>query len=113
MDTTEIFVSLTDLAAQLGVGHATVRRWAGRAAVPLFRPGGGRDALVRRSDIARLRAMLAATVAARALAAEGPREHPARSSSNLHRGPAEASNAGPRLWSSETTGSTTRRDRVA
>jgi Trp operon repressor len=68
MNATDVFVTLTELAQELGVGCATIRRWAGRAAVPLFRRAGERDALVRRADIARLRALLAATMTARALA---------------------------------------------
>ena len=67
MITTDVFVPLTELAEELGVCRATARRWAGRAAVPLFRRAGERDVLVRRADVARLRAMLAATVTARAL----------------------------------------------
>jgi hypothetical protein len=70
MNATDVFVTLTELAQELGVGCATIRRWAGRAAVPLFRRAGECDALVRRTDVARLRAMLAATVVTRARAPE-------------------------------------------
>ena len=70
MNATDVFVTLTELAQELGVGCATIRRWAGRAAVPLFRRPGEGDALVRRADVARLRALLAATVAPGALAPE-------------------------------------------
>jgi hypothetical protein len=70
MIATDVFVPLTELAEELGVCRATVRRWAGRAAVPLFRCAGERDTLVRRADVARLRAMLVATVTARALTPE-------------------------------------------
>ena len=70
MNATDVFVTLTELTQELGVGCATIRRWAGRAAVPLFRRAGECDALVRRTDVARLRAMLAATVVTCALTPE-------------------------------------------
>jgi hypothetical protein len=70
MKATDAFVTLTELAQELGVGCATIRRWAGRAAVPLFRRQGERDALVRRTDVARLRALLSTAPVTRALAPE-------------------------------------------
>ena len=54
-----VFVSLNDFAAELHLACATVRRYAGSARIPLFRLSGIPDALLRRTDAARLRATLA------------------------------------------------------
>ena len=59
MDTRLNFVPLTELATELDLCCAAVRRWAGGAHVPLFRCVGERDALLRHRDAERLRAELA------------------------------------------------------
>ena len=55
-----IFVPLHELATELDVHSATIRHWASRAHVPLFRCTGEQDALLRQRDAARLRAELGA-----------------------------------------------------
>ena len=62
MDTRMSFVPLTELATELNLCAAAVRRWAGGAHVPLFRCVGEQDALLRHRDAERLRAELAGGV---------------------------------------------------
>ena len=54
----DTFVPLNELASELDLRCATVRRWAGQARVPLFRCPGEREALLRHRDADRLRAEL-------------------------------------------------------
>ncbi|HEX5505347.1 MAG TPA: hypothetical protein VFW96_22205 [Thermomicrobiales bacterium] len=65
----EIFVPLPALAGELRADEAAVRGWALRARVPLFRRAGEPRALLRRADVARVRAAEAEAEAAGAASA--------------------------------------------
>jgi hypothetical protein len=61
----EIFVPVPALAGELQADEAAVRGWALQASIPLFRRPGEPRALLRRADVARLRAEAALASPAR------------------------------------------------
>lgn len=60
----EIFVPVPALAGELRADEAAVRGWALQAGIPLFRRPGEPRALLRRADVARVRAEAAGAASA-------------------------------------------------